>query len=178
MTIEEAIALIENANFRKDEPQRWADLGCGSGIFSRALAFLLPPKSSVLCIDKREQNFKPTPGEDVQLTFRKGDFIKEALPYAELDGIMMANSLHYVKDKARLIQKLRPHLTTDGRFIIVEYDTEQSNLWVPYPIAFRNLETLFSGWAAHRLGFTQVRKVGERKSLYGAKSMYACVVNL
>ncbi len=172
MTVEEAQTLLGAADFAASGPQTWADLGCGSGLFSRALAHGLPDGSHILCLDKIRQVWKePTNTQRVRLDFRQLDFVQDSIPGTNLDGILMANSLHYVSDKGALIQKLRGYLSARGRFLIVEYDTERRNPWVPYPIPFRTLEVLFTS-----LGFTHIRKIGERKSIYGPDGMYAAEV--
>jgi len=171
MTVQEAVQLIERADFGPEEPQRWVDLGCGNGLFSHALAQLLPSGSSVLGMDKRRLPFHVTVVEGVKLEFQKGNFIKDSLPWSDLDGILMANSIHYVADKTGLIGKLRPYLKANGRIIIIEYDTERGNPWVPYPLSFAKSQRLFKD-----LGFEQVKKIGERNSIYGPRKMYACEI--
>lgn len=171
MTIEDAQSLLSAANFAAPGPQKWADLGCGSGLFGRVLARGLPDGSHILCLDKSRQTWDEPNVQGVRIDFRQVDFVRESIPGTDLDGILMANSLHYVPDKTALIQKLRGHLSARGRFLIVEYDTERRNPWVPYPIPFRTLEVLFSA-----LGFARIRKIGERESIYGPGGMYAAEI--
>ena len=66
------------------------------------------------------------------------------LPFFAVDGILMANALHYVRDKAAFIEKLKKYLKTSGELIIVEYDTVRQNRWIPYPITFEKLTETFS----------------------------------
>jgi len=91
----------------------------------------------------------------------------------ELDGILMANSFHYIKNKNRLIQRLRFFLKSDGRFLIIEYDTNKSNRWVPFPITFHELLLLFKN-----NGYKKIEKIGERSSIFGSQKMYACVAEV
>ena len=79
----------------------------------------------------------------VQLNFENA-----TLPFNHLDGILMANSLHYVKNKTDLLKKIKTCLNANGCFLIVEYDMEAANRWVPYPISFSSLTKLF-----HDVGF-------------------------
>ena len=171
MTVEEAKTLIGSADYASPIPHSWADLGCGSGLFSRALAELLPIDSHILCLDKDRQNWDSLNVQRVHLEFRQVNFLQETIPGSGLDGILMANSLHYVSDKRKFIQKLRANLCAKGQFLIVEYDTERSNPWVPYPISFPKLQELFSS-----LGFTKIKKIGERRSSYGPNLMYAAEI--
>ncbi len=171
MTESQALALIENAKFEKGKPQHWADLGCGSGLFSYALGELLPRGSRVLMVDKENQAPIRSPVNGVNFEFLQVDFSTGSLPVKDFDGILMANSLHYVKDKPALFQKLRNQISGNGRFIIIEYDTENGNPWIPYPIPFTKLKRMLE-----KEGLNNVRKIGERPSRYGQKNMYACEV--
>ena len=78
----------------------WADLGCGSGLFTFALAHLLKPGSSVQGVDiiLPRFNFDLQP-EGVEIGSMQLDFVADELPFQNLDGILMANSLYYVEDK-------------------------------------------------------------------------------
>ena len=171
MTQSEAKRLIENAHFEGKQPEKWADLGCGSGLFSYALAELLPRESEILMVDKVNQAPFNSPFAGVHLDFLQIDFTVQDLPSSELDGILMANSLHYVQHKKPFIQKLKNYLSDQGQMIIIEYDTKQSNPWIPYPITLKRLKELFL-----EEGFIKVRKIGERPSRYGHKNMFACEV--
>jgi trans-aconitate methyltransferase len=149
----ESIKLIEKG-INSNEIQRWADLGCGSGTFTRALASLLLPGSVVLAVDKEQQDLPH---------FIQADFTKDVLDLGGLDGILMANSFHYVKDKLTLIGRFSPKA-----FLIVEYDTTRSNPWAPYPITYNDLEVLFN-----RLGY-QTRQLALYPSRFGG-TMYAAL---
>jgi len=95
----------------------------------------------------------------------------EAWNTQDLDGILMANSLHYIKDKAALLQKLRTYMRPEAPMIIVEYDTDQPvSTWVPYPTSFTSLTRLFAN-----LGYSHIQKLGERPSAYGRSQLYAAI---
>lgn len=173
MTQSEARRLIEGAVFKSGEREKWADLGSGSGLFSHALAELLPDNSEILMVDKVNQAPIKSEVAGVHLEFLQIDFNKQGLPNTGYDGIMMANSLHYVRNKKTFVQKLKKNLSDNGRLIIVEYDTEVSNPWIPHPIPLNRLEELFLD-----SGFESVRKIGEQPSRYGQKNMYAVEVVL
>jgi len=178
MTLQQALSLISPAaSVLSTGPSptadatgpalRWADLGCGSGLFTTALARLLPPGSTVYGVDThptvRQQT---TPVAIKPLT---ADFVKDPLDLPPLDGILMANSLHYVKDKLILIQKLKTYMHPASPFLIVEYDTDKPvPVWVPYPISYDSLTRFFKD---HK-----IEKLGERPSAYGRANMYAALV--
>jgi ubiquinone/menaquinone biosynthesis C-methylase UbiE len=169
MRLTEAIELIK-PGFRGDfTDERWADLGCGNGLFTKALASLLRRTNKIYAVDRDAQRIKIADDFTAAIEFIKLDFIADTLPFSDLDGILMANALHYVDDKNAFIEKLKSHMKPDGRFIIVEYDTVRANQWVPYPI---NLQQLTRTFSAH--GFAKVLKIGERNSIYRSDKMYAC----
>jgi len=64
-----------------------------------------------------------------------GDFT-EPLDLPPLDGVVMANSLHFLADKAPVLKLVRGYLKPGGRLIVVEYDADRGNPWVPYPFSF------------------------------------------
>jgi ubiquinone/menaquinone biosynthesis C-methylase UbiE len=171
MKLTEAIQLIKPGFHRDATKETWADFGSGSGLFTKALASLLGSASVIYAVDKEIQQVNAGDENDVAIEFIKLDFIHDSIPFSNLDGILMANALHYVKDKNSFIEKLKSHMKPHGRFIIVEYDTERANGWVPYPINFERLTAIFS---AH--GFANIKKIGERNSIYRSDGMYACVV--
>lgn len=172
MTEKEAIKLIENAIPQSDKPQQWADLGCGGGTFTNALAHLLPSGSQIYAVDYQSQNFPKVMGNNVSIDFIKADFEKADFDFANLDGILMANALHYVEDKKSLILKLEKYFSTDKKFLIIEYDTANANQWVPYPISFQKLKELFKPF-----GNTEIQNIGKKKSIYGQGDMYAAIIN-
>jgi len=173
MTNQEAVGLISHIISKGSEPQKWADLGCGSGTFTEALANILPSESLILAVDKNMQHLKKTMGNHISVDFLHADFEQTDLGLTNLDGILLANSLHYVKDKKALIHRLEKYLSPDKRFLIVEYDTLKANQWVPYPIDFIGLKELFTS-----LNYHAITKLSERKSKFGQVNLYAAVLNL
>lgn len=171
MTNEVADFLLNKAfPTLKKTAEVWADLGCGKGFFTEALARQLSPKSKIYAIDKTN-SLSLTSKSDITIKFQKANFEKDDLNLPVLDGILMANSLHFVEDKKTLLQKLIKHLKNDGKFLIVEYNTDTSNPWVPYPISFPRLEKLFS-----EAGFNSIQKMAEAKSLYGSGMIYSSII--
>ncbi|WP_142684981.1 class I SAM-dependent methyltransferase [Chitinophaga polysaccharea] len=171
MDIKDAIALIKHTPANAVAPAVWADLGCGAGTFTYALAHLLEPGSTIYAFDKERPRLASLP-DPHQVHIKSGqlDFLADDLPVSGLNGILMANSLHYVPGKPAFIDKIARHLQPDGAFLIVEYETSRSNPWVPYPVPFRDLKTLF-----HEAGFTSAGRLNERPSLYGSGHMYAAL---
>ena len=52
MKFHDAVSLINHPGIMSNDNTTWADLGCGNGLFSKALASLLRPSSAVYAIDK------------------------------------------------------------------------------------------------------------------------------
>ena len=167
MSLEEAIQLI--ARDYSEMPQSWVDLGCGKGLFTYALASYLPRESNILAVDQTHQHLH---GHDhVDITFERLNFEVEDLPFDNLDGVLMANSLHYVKDQAGFIDRIKRKMKPSASFVIVEYDTDRANRWVPYPVSFDKSQKLFTALGS-------IQKLREKRSIYGSGILYACEVKL
>ena len=151
-------------------PQYWADLGCGNGVFTEVLANFLPAQSRIIAVDKSDHQLAQTMGDNVSVAFQRADFTEANLQLPELDGILMANALHFVKDKETLIKKLEKHFKSSPQFLIVEYDHTQPNRWVPYPVPFEELKKIFL-----KLGYHTIERIGDQRSLYGG-IMYAAII--
>ena len=83
----------------------------------------------------------------------------------------MANSLHFLRDKDPMVQLVRGYLRPGGRFILVEYNADRGNWWVPYPLSYSTWEKM-----ARRTGFASTELLARRPSrflneMYSALSM-------
>ena len=170
MMVTGQINLIKAALPERKLDSTWAELGCGTGTFTNALATLLSAGSKIYAIDKENQLLQST-HNGAQIVFIKANFENAPIPHSNLDGILMANSLHYIKDKLTFARKLVEAMKPNGQLIVVEYDRTNANHWVPYPISFVGLKDIFSA-----LGFDNIKKIGERNSIYGSGKMYACSI--
>jgi SAM-dependent methyltransferase len=144
----------------------WADLGSGDGAFTLALADLLAEGSAIFSIgrDRRALDAQRSAMQrqfpTASVTYQVADFTQKlALP--PLDGVLMANSLHFVRHKAPVLELVRGYLKPGGRLIMVEYNTDQGNTWVPYPMTFETWATL-----AQASGFADTRKLSARPSRF------------
>ena len=172
MTLQEGIALIKTDKIDSFKAATWADLGCGSGLFTNALASLLADESTIYAADKNLSSFhKDSSLKSILIKPVELNFERTSLPFNNLDGIIMANSLHYVRNKKDFLEKIKTCLNANGCFLIVEYDMETANHWVPYPISFLSLKKLF-----HDIGFSFVEKISERPSAFNRGNLYSAIV--
>lgn len=144
----------------------WADLGSGTGAFTLALAELIGTAAEIYSIDKdasalREQERAIRARfPNVAVHYRAADFATP-LDLPPLDGVIMANALHFRRDKERVVQAIKKYLRPGGRFILVEYNVDQGNLWVPYPLSYKTWESL-----ASRCGFANTKLLATRPSSF------------
>jgi trans-aconitate methyltransferase len=170
MQLPEAISLIQKGIVPNSSPQTWADLGAGKGLFSEALFSILQPGSTIHAVDLNKQ---PNLQHHPSIIFHQADFVKDKLTIPTLDGIVMANSLHYVQEQVACIKQLKTHLRNGaGVFILIEYDTDRANQWVPFPVSFARAQWIFG-----EAGFSKIKKIGERQSMYSRDSIYAALIS-
>jgi len=137
----------------------WADFGSGDGAFTLALRDLAGPDVQIYSVDRdqrRMQTQKETfeemfPGTDIQ--FFHEDFTNP-LKLPQLDGILMANSLHYVEEQVPFLRFIREYLKPSGKLVLVEYNADSGNIWVPYPLSFNKFQKI-----AQKAGFSQCRQI-------------------
>lgn len=135
----------------------WADLGAGDGVFTLALAELLTPDATIFMVDRDRRALERGAAEvsrrvpAANLIPLSADFT-QPLELPPLDGMVMANSLHFVRRKESLLSGLMTALKPAGHFLLVEYNTDGGNPWVPFPLSFATWVDL-----ALRAGFSDVR---------------------
>jgi SAM-dependent methyltransferase len=123
----------------------WADLGSGTGAFTLALADLLGPGGRIVSVDRdagalREQagamadRFPGTGLRQVAADFT-ADLAAEVAP-GSLDGVVMANSLHFQAAHGAVVRHVSALLRPGGPLVLVEYDADRGNPWVPHPLSF------------------------------------------
>jgi ubiquinone/menaquinone biosynthesis C-methylase UbiE len=154
----------------------WADLGAGTGAFTLALAELVGPGGEVIAVDRDSGALRVLeralrPGGAAVRTLN-GDFTKP-IELPSLDGIVMANSLHFVRDKAPVLALVHRLLKPSGRLLLVEYDADKGNHWVPYPMSFETWSAL-----ADASGFSGTRELASEPSrflgrIFSAESLRA-----
>ena len=157
----------------------WADLGAGHGTFTMALATLLGPSGRVYAVERDPsaidalERLARRRGRDEHalIDVVRGDFAKARLK-EEIDGSLMANSLHFVSDdeQAPLLERLAGRLRAHGALLVVEYDNRPRSRWVPFPVAFDRLASV-----ARDAGLSAPELIGRRESAFGG-TMYAALL--
>src|SRR5918996_209703 len=153
----------------------WADFGAGSGAFTLALREVVGPHAEIYAVDKDKRGFNELErshrekfGTSQNIHTVRADFTG-ALSLPPLDGIVMANSLHYFKDKEKVLRHVRSFLKMNGTLLLVEYNVDSGNPWVPHPLSFETYRTL-----APRAGFTEPRLLGTHSSRF-LREFYSAV---
>jgi SAM-dependent methyltransferase len=152
----------------------WADFGSGPGTFTLALAELIGPSGVLHSIERDEYAVRQQQRAchdrfpDRRVHYHVADFTRP-IDLPSLDGLVIANALHFYRESLSIVQGLKAHLKPDGHFIIVEYNVEQGNTAVPYPIAYERWIDL-----ARTAGFTQTQLLAKRPSRF-LKEIYSAV---
>ncbi len=169
MTDQQALELIRPG--LEARPGIWADLGAGAGMFTEALRQLLP-EGTVHAVDKNPHMlWRIAGGKPVQVIVQEGDFNRPlALP--TLDGIVMANALHYAPDPVHTLRLALEYLRPQAAFILVEYETEEARPpWIPFPMPFHRFEEV-----VHQAGLPAPRELHRIPAGYGHQHIYSALV--
>ncbi|MEA2622227.1 MAG: hypothetical protein QOH61_1137 [Chloroflexota bacterium] len=150
----------------EDRPGAWADLGSGTGAFTLALADVLGGRGSIVSVDRdrgaleEQRRHMAARFPEATVDYRVADFTK-SLELPALDGVLMANSLHFSRDKAAVLRGILACVRPGGRFVLVEYDADHGNPWVPHPLSYATWERL-----APTVGLTGTRLGGRVPSRF------------
>ena len=175
MNERDAVDLIRDAIPRSGGT--WADLGAGEGAFTRALVELLGGDGRVYAVDRDAASIAAlgrwangaTAGVIPVLADFTRPFALPGLATSPLDGLLLANALHFVREADVVLGALAARLRPGGRIVIVEYEREIASRWVPYPIPVSRLGTL-----AASAGLSPPVVTATRPSAFGGK-LYVAV---
>lgn len=173
MNHEDHVNLLRPANL----PQGgiYADFGAGSGAFTLALREMVGFDATIYAVDKDKSSLRELENSHRarfsstrNLILLPSDFSRP-LSLPPLDGIVMANSLHLFRDRERILRRVREFLKSNGALLIVEYNADSGNLWVPYPLSFETFRAL-----AARAGFSEPRLLAKVPSRF-LREFYSAV---
>lgn len=175
MTDDEAIDLLRPA-VGDAAGTTWADLGAGTGVFTRALAALIGDGGRVIAVDAdaralaalRAWAARPRAGPSIDVMHAD---VTRPLPLPPLDGVLLANALHFVRDQAPALALAAGYLRPAGRLVLIEYEGRRPSPWVPHPVSLARFRDLA---AAARL--TPPERVATRPSAYGG-TLYVAVTH-
>jgi len=155
----------------------WADIGAGEGAFTLALADLLGAGGRIVAVDRDRRALRVNEQAlrarfpAVELETRIAD-LAGPLDLPELDGLVAANSLHFIPldRQAAVVRDLARHLRPGGRIVVVEYDADRGNPWVPHPFGYTSWQRI-----AGTAGLIDTRRIGRVPSrflgaIYAAES--------
>ncbi len=155
----------------------WADLGAGTGNFTWALAELLGTNATIHALDRdakaiaaqrmRQQSDPPA----ATIIPDQAD-VTRPIDLPTLDGIIMANLLHFIRDQEVFLKKIRALLKPNGRLLLVEYEQAFPIPWVPFPVAFTRFSEL-----AVAAEFHSPTQIGLRHSPSSGRALYAAVAD-
>jgi ubiquinone/menaquinone biosynthesis C-methylase UbiE len=176
MNQQDAIALLRAAIPSADtaDGEVWADLGAGSGMFTRALAAIIGPAGRVIAVDRDARGlasirtWAARQGEGATIDVIEAD-VAVPLDLPPLDGVVMANVLHFIGDASSALRRVATHLRPGGRLVLIEYEGRRPNPWVPHPVSAARFAEL-----AAEAGLTPPRVVATRPSAYGGE-LYVAV---
>jgi len=153
---------------------RWLELGAGEGAFTLALADVLGPAADIVALDRDAGALRTLAAEMARrfpaatLSPLVRDF-RDALPEGPFDGVLAANSLHFLADPSRVIVTVRTNIRPGGRFVLIEYDADRGNPWVPHPFSFETWRSI-----AAPAGLARTRLIGRVPSRF-LGAIYAAV---
>ncbi|HEY0015289.1 MAG TPA: class I SAM-dependent methyltransferase [Longimicrobium sp.] len=173
MTDRDALDLLRAAVPVADA-EVWADLGAGSGVFTRALATLVGPAGHVFAVDEDDRALAAVRAWAASLAAGPHIDILRAdvtgpLALPPLDGIVMANVLHFVADAESVLPRIVSLLRPGGRFVLMEYEGRRPGPWTPYPVSAARFRDL-----AASAGLDTPHVAAARPSRYGGQ-IYAAV---
>lgn len=155
----------------------WADFGAGDGTFTRALATRLGPGSRIYAVDRDARALaalersaaRGGPGVTIVRADLEQPLELPGLEPDALDGLLLANTLHFMSDPAGVLARLVRWLRPGGSVVVIEYDRRRPSRWVPHPIDSSDLPALFDSVA-----LTTPRIVARTESAFGGQ-MYVAV---
>jgi ubiquinone/menaquinone biosynthesis C-methylase UbiE len=157
----------------------WLELGAGRGAFTLALAELLGNGAQIDAVDRSAGDLRALASAvaarfpDTRLRTIVADFDRPLdLERGSYDGLLAANSLHFVRDPGAVLARVSPFLTAGARIVVVEYDSDGGNPWVPHPFSFRSWERI-----AAAAGLRETRLIGRVPSRF-LEAIYAAASEL
>lgn len=154
----------------------WTDFGSGEGAFTLALAERVGLDAEIYSVDKNKDSLQVQKEQferqfpETNIHFLHADFM-ENLKLPKLDGLLAANSMHFQSNTLAVVEHFMHFLKPGGKFIVVEYNVDNGNRWVPYPFSYSTFKQL-----AFQAGLRQIELLatipsGFLQEIYAAQAV-------
>jgi 2-polyprenyl-3-methyl-5-hydroxy-6-metoxy-1,4-benzoquinol methylase len=109
-----------------------ADIGAGSGLFSRPLAKVVAPGGKVYAVDIQQDLLDHIDKRDKEENIRNiktvlGEFDDPKLPARDVDLAFINDVLHHIQHRAVYLKALGAYIKPSGRIAIIEMDKNDPN---------------------------------------------------
>jgi ubiquinone/menaquinone biosynthesis C-methylase UbiE len=146
--------------------QVWADLGAGTGLFTRALAAMAGAVGHVHAVDADAASLRAlrawiASAGAANVSVTRAD-VSRPLALPPLDGVLMANVLHFIRDQPAVLALAASYLRSGGRLVLIEYEGRRPSPWVPHPVSIARFREL-----APAAGLAAPEVVATRPSAFG-----------
>jgi ubiquinone/menaquinone biosynthesis C-methylase UbiE len=109
-----------------------ADIGAGSGLFSRPLAKAVAPAGKVYAVDVQQDLLDYINKRDKEENIRNiqtvlGEFNDPKLPARDVDLAFINDVLHHIQNRAVYLKALGGYIKANGRIAIIEMNKDDPN---------------------------------------------------
>ena len=109
-----------------------ADIGAGSGLFSRPLAKAVAPAGKVYAVDVQQDLLDHINKRDKDENIRNiqtvlGEFNDPKLPARDVDLAFINDVLHHIQNRAVYLKALGGYIKANGRIVIIEMNKNDPN---------------------------------------------------
>jgi ubiquinone/menaquinone biosynthesis C-methylase UbiE len=109
-----------------------ADIGAGSGLFSRPLAKVVAPAGKVYAVDIQQDLLDHINQRDKEENIRNiqtvlGEFDDPKLPARDVDLAFINDVLHHIQHRAVYLKALGTYMKPSGRIAIIEMNKDDPN---------------------------------------------------
>lgn len=109
-----------------------ADIGAGSGLFSRPLAKAVAPAGKVYAVDIQQDLLDHINQQNKEANIRNiqtvlGEFDDPKLPARDVDLAFINDVLHHIQHRAAYLKALGTYIKPNGRISIIEMNKDDPN---------------------------------------------------
>lgn len=145
--------VIQVLDVRKGD--QIADVGAGSGLFSRPLARKVGKEGTVYAIDidpalldHIRQRARDEGLPQIKTILAQAD---DPLIPAKVDLILLVDTLHHIEKRPSYLENLKQYLKPDGRIALIDFETD----WPSHHEEMRYTKVQLESWM-EEIGYTKV----------------------